>query len=77
MIQIKLSGDDYENDVYPLVKAFYPEEEVKVLRQNTDNAIIKESVTITVDTVDSSLCVLAGTEERQLYKVEMSFPGGH
>lgn len=71
MIQIKLNGDDYENDVYPLVKAFYPEEEVKVIRQNTDNAIIKESVTITVDTVDSSLCVLAETEERQLYKEEV------
>jgi oxygen-independent coproporphyrinogen-3 oxidase len=71
VIQIKLNGDDYENDVYPLVKAFYPEEEVKVLRQNTDNAIIKESVTITVDTVDSSLCVLAETEERQLYKEEV------
>ena len=31
MIEIYLSDKAYENDVYPLVKAFYPEEDIKVL----------------------------------------------
>lgn len=31
MIQIFLSDKAYENDVYPIVKAFYPEEDIRVL----------------------------------------------
>lgn len=31
MIQIQLSEDDFQYDVYTLVKAFYPEEDVKVI----------------------------------------------
>lgn len=30
MIRIYLSDTAYENDIYPLVKAFYPEEDIKV-----------------------------------------------
>ncbi|SHO50701.1 coproporphyrinogen dehydrogenase HemZ [Anaerocolumna xylanovorans] len=70
VIQIRLNGDDYENDIYPLVKAFYPEEAVKVIRQEADRDIREESLIITVDTVDSYLCVVAEREKRQLYKEE-------
>ena len=44
MIQIILSNKVYENDVYPLVKAFYPDETIKVygeqedLSRKTDNS---------------------------------------
>ena len=31
MIQIQLSEDDFQYDVYTLVKAFFPEEDVKVI----------------------------------------------
>ncbi len=34
MIEIILSDKAYENDVYPLVKAFYPSEMIKVYEQN-------------------------------------------
>lgn len=33
MIMIYLSNPAYENDVYPLVKAFYPDEEVKLYKE--------------------------------------------
>lgn len=70
MIQIRLNGDDYENDIYPLVKAFYPEETVKVIRQEVDKDPGEESLIITVDTVDSYLCVVAESEKDRLYKEE-------
>ena len=34
MIEVVLSDKAYENDVYPLVKAFYPEESIKVYSDN-------------------------------------------
>lgn len=70
MIQIKLSGDDYENDIYPLVKAFYPEGEVKVIRQTADFDRTEESLTINVDIVDSYLCVMAVEGENRLFLEE-------
>ncbi len=33
MIEIYLSNKTYENDIYPLVKAFYPEEDIKVFEE--------------------------------------------
>lgn len=70
MIHLILNGEDYENDIYPLIKAFYPGEEVKVHRQNTNMEITKESLTIHVVIADSYLCVVAAKDEKQLYKEE-------
>lgn len=70
MIHLILDGEDYENDIYPLIKAFYPGEEVKVHRQNTNMEITKESLTIHVVIADSYLCVVAAKDEKQLYKEE-------
>jgi oxygen-independent coproporphyrinogen-3 oxidase len=36
MITIRLSDPAYENDIYPLVKAFYPEETIQILRDNQE-----------------------------------------
>lgn len=71
VIYINLLREDYENDIVPLVKSFYPEDEVRVLRQKIDTDVItEESVTITVDTMDSYLCVYALGAGKQLYKEE-------
>ncbi len=43
MITIKLSDPAYENDIYPLVKAFYPDKSVKLYRRESDEK--KEYIT--------------------------------
>jgi oxygen-independent coproporphyrinogen-3 oxidase len=71
VIQIILTGDEYENDICPLVKAFYPEEEIKVIRNSSDrNETEKESITITVEIVDSYLCVQGLKGQELLCKEE-------
>ncbi len=42
MITIRLSDKAYENDVYPLVKAFYPDETVKVCREELESGALSE-----------------------------------
>lgn len=72
MIYVKLLREDYENDIYPLVKAFYPEEEVKVIRQNMENgAVSEDAVTISVDTEEACLCVDAYEAGKLLYQEEL------
>lgn len=44
MIKIILSDKAYENDVYPLVKAFYPEESIKVYSKEEYTEAVQESV---------------------------------
>lgn len=43
MIQVILSDRIYENDVYPLVKAFYPQETVKVYGPEEENLLMQDS----------------------------------
>nr|WP_185258336.1 coproporphyrinogen dehydrogenase HemZ [Anaerocolumna chitinilytica] len=70
MIHLILDREDYENDIYPLIKAFYPGEEVKVHRHNSNMEITRESLAIMVVIEDSYLCVAAVKDEKQLYKEE-------
>ena len=42
MIQIILSNKAFENDVYPLVKAFYPQETIKVSEWNEMTSSLEE-----------------------------------
>ncbi len=38
MIYIKMLGEDYEQDIRPLVKAFYPEEELNIVHEDIPSA---------------------------------------
>ena len=46
MIYVKLNEDNFEYDIYSLVKAFYPKEDVRI---GTDEAPIDEEVSFTMD----------------------------
>ena len=46
MIYIKLNEDNFEYDIYSLVKAFYPKEDVRI---GTDEAPVDEDVSFTMD----------------------------
>lgn len=46
MIYIRLNEDNFEYDIYSLVKAFYPKEEVKI---GTDEALAGEDILFTMD----------------------------
>lgn len=36
MIEIKITGDDYEQDIRPLVKAFYPEDDIVIFEKSRE-----------------------------------------
>ncbi len=62
MIEIILSDKAYENDVYPLVKAFYPSEAVKVY----DRSEYKNLQTKTASICDSKLILELESEEDRI-----------
>lgn len=70
MIKIILSDITYENDVYPLVKAFYPEETIKVFSKDEPIEEEKTSGRRSVFGNDTDK-----TEERILLTLVMDFSG--
>ena len=63
MIQINLSDKAYENDVYPIVKAFYPEEEAEVSSIGIDFYSDRVSIEIQ-DNKGVSYSAYTGTPDR-------------
>ncbi len=61
MIEIYLSDKAYENDVYPLVKAFYPEEDIKVFEETEHS-----SECIEVPFAPARIVVLFGMEQIEI-----------
>jgi len=57
MIEIILSDKAYENDVYPLVKAFYPDENVKVLKEDGQDNHLH---------LDATLKILINLNEKEI-----------
>lgn len=63
MIEIILSNKAYENDVYPLVKAFYPEETIKVYSEEERNQkVLEKKESETVNTTESSADTIASAD---------------
>lgn len=61
MIQIVLSDMAYENDVYPLVKAFYPNETIKV---NTE--VMEASILIQIDFAQDKVSIRVKDNNKEL-----------
>lgn len=75
MIRIILSDKTYENDVYPLVKAFYPNEDIKIYGPTEAQASVDETVKylIQIDFYEDELLIrIAGLNGENLTKAVKS-----
>lgn len=68
MIEITMHGEDYEQDIRPLIKAFYPEEDIQVYKDTSEfdnnNGCVTKS-----DVLNKDVC----KEESDDGRIEISF----
>lgn len=78
MVYINLSEEKYRYDVHSLVKAFFPQEQVKVIvNENQQSpAYTAEDLVISIDYENSDLQINARQEESNLYRNNISGPLG-
>ncbi len=78
MIEITLSDKTYENDVYPLVKAFYPEEIIKVLGEEEQDQQNLNRMHIAIHFFEDRICISLkeedGIEDLQLLHLVKDAP---
>ena len=44
MIEIKITGEDYEQDIRPLVKSFFPEDSIRIAGKETSREGKRERI---------------------------------
>ncbi len=72
MIEIKITGEDYEQDIRPLVKSFYPDDEIVIAGK------VKEEITEQPDkflelTIEPERCYIRFQAEERVYEETEDF----
>lgn len=82
MIRIYLSDTAYENDIYPLVKAFYPEEDIKVSEITDKNMDVcagtgndsASTIRISIECGSAGIFITDGTGKRHESAIDVPNP---
>lgn len=74
MIRVFINITGYENDIYPLVKAFYPEEEIKVIKASDGQLAETEEQPQKTSRIKHSIPVQEGSEA-DTFELHVDFAG--
>ncbi len=72
MIEIKITGEDYEQDIRPLVKSFYPEDSIVIAGKEKEEQLEQPDKFLEL-TVDKSQCHIRFQVEDRVYEETEDF----